>query len=183
MGYWKSRGHRGDATEEIINFTNKYYESHRVGVINKMPVPIKVLEIKDSIITKAFFEEKSTVDYFGAVQGIPVAFDAKETTKKYLPMQNIHSHQIEYMVKIKEQKGLAFIIVNFKLYGKFVLIPVEIINYYYQKGLLGGRKSIPYDEIDECFIIEFKNGVLHYLDVLNTYMDFQKKGKLNKYQL
>lgn len=183
MAYWKSRGHRGDATEEIINFTNKYYESHRVGVITKMPVPVKVIDIKDSIITKAFFEERSTVDYYGAAQGIPIAFDAKETSKKYLPLQNIHPHQIEYMLKMQEQKGISFIIVNFKAYDKFVLIPIEIINYYYQNSLKGGRKSIPYDELDEKFIITFKNGILNYLDTLNIYIRYQNEGKLKRFEI
>lgn len=183
MAYWKSRGHRGDGTEDIINFTNKFYENHRVGIITKMPVPIKVLDIKDSIITKAFFEERSTVDYFGAVQGIPIAFDAKETSKKYLPLQNIHHHQIEYMLKMKEQKGLAFIIVNFKILNKFVLIPIEVINYYYKKSLKGGRKSIPYDDLDKSFLIEFKNGILHYLDALNTYIKYQKEDSFKKYEV
>jgi len=148
-----------------------------------MPVPIKVLEIKDSIITKAFFEQRSTVDYYGAVQGIPIAFDAKETTRKYLPLQNIHPHQIEYMLKIKEQKGLSFIIANFIIYDTFLLIPVEIVNYYYRRSLEGGRKSIPFDEINKDFIIPFKNGILHYLDTLNTYIRYQEEGKLDKYVL
>ncbi len=183
MTCWKSRGHRGDGTEDIINFTNKYYESHRVGVITKMPVPIKVLDIKDSIITKAFFEERSTVDYFGAVQGIPIAFDAKETSKKNLPLQNIHTHQIEYMLKMKEQNGLSFIIVNFKVVNKFILIPIEVINYYYQESLNGGRKSIPYEDLDKKFVIEFKNGILHYLDALNIYIRYQKEDKFQKYEV
>ena len=29
-------------------------------------------------ITLAYFEQRSTVDYIGVVQGIPVCFDAKE---------------------------------------------------------------------------------------------------------
>ncbi len=183
MAYWKSRGHRGDGTEDIINFTNKYYEGHRVGVITKMPVPVKVLDIKDSIITKAFFEERSTVDYYGAVQGIPIAFDAKETSRGYLPLQNIHPHQIEYMLKMQEQKGISFIIVNFKIFNEFMLIPIEVINYYYQKSLKGGRKSIPYEELDKSFTVKFKNGILNYLDTLNIYIKYQQEGKLDKFKI
>ncbi|WIF94151.1 Holliday junction resolvase RecU [Caminicella sporogenes] len=181
MTSWRSLGHRGDATEDIINATNKYYELHEVAIVNKMPVPIKVIEIESSIIKKAFFEEKSTVDYYGIVQGIPIVFDAKETEKKSLPLQNIHLHQIEYMKKVRKQNGLAFLIVHFKYYGEFILIPIEIIDYYYEKSFNGGRKSIPYLELDKNFIIEFKNGILHYLDTLNVYLEYIDKNKFAKY--
>lgn len=183
MTSWRSLGHRGDATEDIINATNKYYDLHGVAVINKMPVPIKVIEIEDSLIKKAFFEEKSTVDYYGVVQGIPIVFDAKETEKKSLPLQNIHAHQIEYMKKIRRQNGLAFIIVYFKYYNEFILIPLEIIDFYYQNSLNGGRKSIPYSELDKNFTIEFKNGVLHYLDTLNVYLKYIENNKFIDYGL
>jgi recombination protein U len=183
MTSWRSLGHRGDNTEDIINITNRYYESHGVAVITKMPVPIKVIEIEKSIIKKAFFEEKSTVDYYGVVQGLSIVFDAKETEKKSFPLQNIHEHQIEYMQKIKNQGGLAFIIVNFKYYNEFILIPIEVIHYYYQKSLNGGRKSIPYSVLDKRFTIEFKNGILHYLDTLNVYIRYIEKDKFNKYKI
>ena len=40
---------------------------------------------------------KSTVDYIGAVQGIPVCFDAKECGGADVPLRNIHPHQIAFM--------------------------------------------------------------------------------------
>lgn len=183
MTSWRSLGHRGDNTENIINATNDYYRDQGVAIITKMPVPIKVLEIKDSIITKAFFEERSTVDYHGACQGIPICFDAKETNKKSLPLQNIHEHQIEYMLEMRKHKSLAFILVNFKIYDKFVLIPIEVVNYYHQKSLKGGRKSIPFNKLDKEFIVEYKSGVIHYLDKLNTYLEYINMGKLDKYSV
>lgn len=48
-------------------------------------------------ITLAYFEQKSTVDYIGAVQGIPVCFDAKECNTDTFPLANIHEHQVEFM--------------------------------------------------------------------------------------
>ncbi len=38
-------------------------------------------------ISKGFFEERSTVDYIGLVQGYPICFDAKETKLKTLPVK------------------------------------------------------------------------------------------------
>lgn len=192
MTTWRSYGHRGDETEELINITNDYYRSHNVGIITKVPVPIKVIEINrkskedilggktkgSAIITKAFFEEKSTVDYIGCVQGFTIVFDAKETNKNYLPLQNIHKHQIEYMDEIRKQKGIAFIIVHFKIQRKFYLIPIEIIKSYYERSLNGRRKSIPMEDLDENFEIAYKDGLIHYLDTVNTYLDYIKEGKI-----
>ena len=48
-------------------------------------------------ITLAYFDQKSTVDYIGAVQGIPVCFDAKECAVDRFALQNIHEHQVKFM--------------------------------------------------------------------------------------
>ncbi|WP_066502335.1 Holliday junction resolvase RecU [Abyssisolibacter fermentans] len=192
MTKWRTYGHRGDETEELINSTNEYYRNYNVGIITKIPVPIKVMEINrknkedifggktkgSAIITKAFFEEKSTVDYIGCVQGFTIVFDAKETNKNYLPLQNIHKHQIEYMELIRKQRGIAFIIAHFKIQRKFYLIPIEIIKSYYDRSFKGGRKSIPMEDLDNNFEIAYKNGLLYYLDTVNTYLDYIKEGKI-----
>ena len=77
---WTSRGLRGSTLEEMINRTNEQYRDKHLALIQKVPTPITPIKIdKESRhITLAYFEKKSTVDYIGAVQGIPVCFDAKE---------------------------------------------------------------------------------------------------------
>ena len=40
MGYWNTRGLRGSAFEEIINFTNDRYKSMGLAVVQKIPTPI-----------------------------------------------------------------------------------------------------------------------------------------------
>lgn len=59
-------------------------------------------------ITLAYFEQRSTVDYIGAVQGIPVCFDAKECSVDTFPLSNIHPHQVEFMNAFEQQGGIAF---------------------------------------------------------------------------
>lgn len=180
MTRWNSltARHRGDDTEDIINITNAEYERKNLAVVKKMPVPIKVIEIDKGIINKAFFEEKSIVDYMGVCQGFPICFDAKETNHKSLPLQNIHQHQIEFMENFDKQNGLSFIIVNFKSFNKFLLIPLEIIKKYYYNSLNGGRKSIPYKELDQSLEIEkLKNGFIDYLTPLNKYVVNKREGK------
>ncbi len=92
---WNTRGLRGSTLEELINMTNDAYANRNLAVIQKIPTPIKPVKIdsENKTVTLAYFEQKSTVDYIGAVQGIPVCFDAKETTRRMLPIQNIHEPQ------------------------------------------------------------------------------------------
>ena len=87
MGYWNSRGLRGNDFEEMINYTNELYRQNGLGLIQKIPTPITPVEIQKDTgrISLAYFNSKSTVDYIGVIQGVPVCFDAKETTEKNLP--------------------------------------------------------------------------------------------------
>ena len=56
-------------------------------------------------ITLAYFEQKSTVDYIGAVQGIPVCFDAKECNTDTFPLATVHPHQVAFMEQFEKQEG------------------------------------------------------------------------------
>ena len=87
MGTWNSRGLRGSTLEDLINHTNDLYREKKLALIQKIPTPITPIEIDKSSrhITLAYFDQKSTVDYIGAVQGIPVCFDAKECAVKTFP--------------------------------------------------------------------------------------------------
>ena len=99
MPTWSSRGLRGSTLEDMINRTNEKYEENQLALIQKIPTPITPIKIDKETrhITLAYFEQKSTVDYIGAVQGIPVCFDAKECHTDTFPLQNIHKHQVEFM--------------------------------------------------------------------------------------
>ncbi|MCT4613070.1 MAG: Holliday junction resolvase RecU [Clostridia bacterium] len=173
MGYWNSRGLRGDLLEEIINMTNEKYIKSNIAIVQKIPTPIKPIKIDKETrhIKLAYFEKKSTVDYIGVVQGIPICFDAKETGLNSIPISNIHEHQIEFMDKFEKQGGLAFLIVFFSKYDKYKIITFEILRKFYKDAIIGGRKSIPYTAIDEKYIIENSGGkYLNYLETLNTYL-------------
>ena len=74
MGTWNSRGLRGSTLEDLINRSNDCYREKGLALIQKIPTPITPIEIDKTSrhITLAYFDQKSTVDYIGAVQGIPV---------------------------------------------------------------------------------------------------------------
>ncbi len=173
MGYWNSRGLRGSALEDLVNRTNDMYERDGLAIVQKIPTPITPTKFDSQrrLITEAYFEQKSTVDYIGVCQGIPICFDAKQVCKKNIPLQNIHEHQIDFMKKFVEQKGIAFLLVNFTETSESFYLPFEVLEKYYLESKEGGRKSIPYEEFEEKYLIHNKQGYfLHYLEPLDKYL-------------
>jgi recombination protein U len=68
------------------------YREKKLALIQKIPTPITPIAIDKDCrhITLAYFEQKSTVDYIGVVQGVPVCFDAKECAVDTFTMNNVH---------------------------------------------------------------------------------------------
>lgn len=166
MGTWKSRGLRGSTLEDMINHTNEIYREKKLALIQKIPTPITPITIEKSTrhITLAYFDQKSTVDYIGAVQGIPVCFDAKECAVKTFPLQNVHEHQIRFMKEFEEQGGIAFIILHFTALDEMYYMPFRNLEKFWKRMEAGGRKSFTYDEIDKTYQIRASRDILvHYL--------------------
>ncbi len=173
MGYLRTRGLRGSTLEELINMSNEVYKQRHLAIIQKIPTPITPIELdrEQGNISRAYFNQASTVDYIGAVQGIPICFDAKETAKMLLPLQNVHSHQVEFMQEYERNGGVAFLLVYFKATEEYFLLPFKVLKEYWENAQKGGRKSIPYSTFDKDLLIPNQNGiVLNYLEALNTYL-------------
>lgn len=83
MPTWNSRGLRGSFLEELVNMTNEKYQTQNLALVQKIPTPIKPINIDQETrhITLAYFEQKSTVDYIGVVQGIPICFEQKSALR------------------------------------------------------------------------------------------------------
>ena len=169
MGTWKSRGLRGSTLEDIINHTNEVYREKKLALIQKIPTPITPITIEKSTrhITLAYFDQKSTVDYIGAVQGIPVCFDAKECAVKTFPLQNVHEHQIRFMKEFEEQGGIAFIILHFTALDELYYVPFHDLETVWIRMQDGGRKTFTYDEVDKSYQIRASRDILvHYLETI-----------------
>ena len=125
MPTWKSRGLRGSTLEELVNRTNERYQELGLGLIQKIPTPITPINIEKETrhITLAYFDQKSTVDYIGAVQGIPVCFDAKECATSTFSLENIHQHQVNFMDSFEKQDGVAFFLIYFTSLDEFYYLP------------------------------------------------------------
>ncbi len=181
MGTWNSRGLRGSTLEEFINFSNEKYMLNQLALIQKVPTPITPMKIdhKNHQITLAYFDQKSTVDYIGVVQGIPVCFDAKECATKTFPLQNIHEHQIDFMTRFEQQKGVSFIILYFSQLNEFYYLPYDDIMKFWKRGKEGGRKSFTYDEINKDYQIHSTKGIIvHYLEAFQK--DLLQRSKHGK---
>lgn len=150
MATWNSRGLRGSSLEEFVNRTNIKYQEHHLGLVQKIPTPITPVKIdKESRhITLAYFDQKSTIDYIGVIQGIPICFDAKECATSTFTLNNIHSHQIDFMSEFEKQKGVAFLLISFTNIDKFYYLPFRKLLEYIKRFEDGGKKSFRFDELD-----------------------------------
>lgn len=167
MGTWNSRGLRGSTLEEFINHTNERYQEQGLALIQKIPTPITPVQIdkEHRHITLAYFEQKSTVDYIGAVQGIPVCFDAKECNTDTFPLQNIHEHQVTFMERFEKQGGISFFIIYFSARNELYYMKLCEMKMFWERAKQGGRKSFRHEELDPNFFLELKNGfMVPYLD-------------------
>ncbi len=169
MPTWNSRGLRGSTFEELLNRTNEKYRENRLALIQKIPTPITPVAIdKESRhITLAYFDQKSTVDYIGAVQGIPVCFDAKECNTDTFPLANIHEHQVAFMERFEEQEGIAFLLIFFTHRNEFYYLRFAELMRFWERAKEGGRKSFRYDELDPGYFLPEAGGLfVPYLDMM-----------------
>jgi len=174
MGTWNTRGLRGSTLEDLINLTIEKYVDSGIALIQKIPTPIKPINIDPDTrrITLAYFDQKSTVDYIGVVQGIPICFDAKECNTDTFPMQNIHAHQVEFMERFEKQDGISFIIVHYTHRDEMYYLPFTYIKKFFDRSQSGGRKSFRFEEIDTSYKIQGHKGVpVHFLEQLQKDLD------------
>lgn len=169
MGTWNSRGLRGSTLEDLINRTNEKYRENGLALIQKVPTPITPIKIEPETrhITLAYFDQKSTVDYIGAVQGIPVCFDAKECAVDTFALQNIHEHQVTFMEDFEKQDGIAFFIINYTHRDIFYYLSFRRMLTFWKRAKDGGRKSFRFDELDASYIFQSRAGLfVPYLDMV-----------------
>ena len=176
MATWNSRGLRGSTLEELVNRTNEQYREKGLALIQKIPTPITPVKIdkEHRHITLGYFEQKSTVDYIGAVQGIPVCFDAKECNTGTFPLANIHEHQVAFMQAFEKQGGVAFLLIFYTGENLFYYLTLRELLVYWRRREEGGRKSFRREELDPDFFLQSRGGVLvPYLEGLHRDLDLR----------
>ena len=144
---------RGMSFEKMINESNSYYLSRGLAVIHKKPTPIQIVKVdyphrSRAKIVEAYFRQASTTDYSGVYKGHYIDFEAKETRqKKSMPMKNFHSHQIDHMEAVLEQKGICFVLLHFSSLRETYLLPASYLIEFYK--IDKGGKSMPLTYIQE----------------------------------
>lgn len=174
MATWNSRGLRGSTLEDLINRTNEKYRESGLALIQKVPTPITPINIdkQSRHITLAYFDQKSTVDYIGAVQGIPVCFDAKECAVDTFSLQNIHEHQVKFMEDFEKQGGVAFFLIYYTGRDLMYYLPFAHLKFFWDRAQEGGRKSFRFEELNPDYFLPQKHGVfVPYLDMLQKDLD------------
>lgn len=177
MATWNSRGLRGSLLEEMINITNEKYRESGLALIQKVPTPITPITIDKETrhITLAYFDQKSTVDYIGAVQGIPVCFDAKECATDTFSLQNIHQHQVDFMRDFDKQDGIAFFLIYYTAKDVMYYMSIRELNGFWDRMERGGRKSFRFDELQEAHFFKARGGqMVPYLDMVQ--LELNERG-------
>lgn len=174
MGTWNSRGLRGSTLEDLLNRTNERYQEMGLALIQKIPTPITPVQIDKAHrhITLAYFDKISTVDYIGAVQGIPVCFDAKECSADTFPLQNVHEHQMTFMENFEKQSGISFLIIYYSTRNQLYYMRYEEIKRFWDRAKNGGRKSFRFEELNPEYFMSWKNNCyVPYLDYIQKDLD------------
>ena len=170
MATWKTRGLRGSAFESLINSTNEYYRNCNLALVQKIPTPITPLKFDSDrkLITEAYFEKDSTVDYIGVVQEIAVCFDAKECKTDTFSLQNIHEHQFKFMEDFEKQGGVAFVLILFTERNDIYYLRFSELKGYIDRVKEGHAKNFKYIELDDDYFLK-PNGpaLVPYLEDIN----------------
>ena len=177
MGTWNSRGLRGSTLEDLVNHTNEYYLERGLALIQKIPTPITPVKIdkEHRHITLAYFDQVSTVDYIGAIQGIPVCFDAKECAADTFPLQNVHQHQVEFMERFEKQEGVSFLLIFYVKADLLYYMRFQELKKFWDRAKNGGRKSFRREELDPGFFMKLQRGrLVPYLDCLQKDLDLRE---------
>lgn len=172
-----SYANRGMDIENKVNEANEYYIKHDIAYIYKKEIPINIVRVKGAKIVEAYYSKKSTTDYFGIYKGYYIDFETKQTnTDKFNLTTNLHAHQINHLINIKNHGGISFLLIFFNKYDKIYLIEINsLLGFVYQ------RKS----QIDISFFKEkgyelnMNSKLFNYIKVIDIFIERFEHEKIN----
>ena len=89
-----------------------YYLTHGLAVIHKKPTPVQIvrvdliLNVVELKLLKLILDRPRPLTTQVFMKGFYIDFEAKgKPGKTAIPMKNFHSHQIQHMEQVLEQKG------------------------------------------------------------------------------
>lgn len=156
-----SNSRRGMNLESMINKTIDLYRTKKLALIQKIPTPISPgkFNAKTKKLEGAFFMEKSTVDYIGLVQEIPICFDAKETKTDRFPLANIKLHQLEFMKDWEAQGGVSFLLIYFSKDDLIYYVPYRDITKIIKNCKKNKASGFTRNDLNDEYIINVKGKI------------------------
>lgn len=163
----KRYANRGMQLERMLDKTNEAYQKRGQGIIKKLPTPVHIYGVNKGIVRGALTKGE-LVDYIGMSEGIAVAYDAKQTKGKSLPLSNIAVHQYRFLKDWHYNGGAAFLVIRFSDLMKNYVYPFERIQYWYEGQ--DERKSIPLADVEEYGEeIDKSTGILDYMKTVRKW--------------
>lgn len=170
----KSRSHanRGKQLERLIDKSNKEYlfgtglMKNYIASVHKIPTPVTILKKNKNLLT-GFNTRGEFVDYVGTmIGGFSIAFDAKETKGKSLPLANIHESQYKFLSTWYSLGAVTFLVVHFTDLDEYYRIDFKELREAWNNKESGKRgcKSIRHDSLKNRLVV--KDGILHYMEGL-----------------
>jgi recombination protein U len=88
-------------------------------------------------------EAKGEPDYGGTLSptGRAIFFDAKTTRREALDFDNLHAHQVDYLVRTARCGAVSGFLVEFSLHRSIYFLPIQILIAWREQAQ---RKSLPY---------------------------------------
>lgn len=137
---------RGMSFEKIITDILFYYNKNNIMYVLKRPTPIKILSVKNGIITKAVYENQSTLDYVGIYKDKYIEFEAKSTiSRTSFNFNNILNHQESHIKKLHNLNAICFIIIEFSSFSRYFILPINL----YLEYLNQNKRSIKISELEK----------------------------------
>jgi len=124
---YTNHANRGKSFERQIQIMHNLYWGRGQGLIQKIAVPTK-------IISGRIIREKSTIDFLGALENLPIAFDAKEESSTNFNLKRIYKDQLKALQGFYYGGSRAFILLNMKVLNGIYIIPYQnIVNLHRQE--------------------------------------------------
>lgn len=164
----RKKANLGKELEGYIETTNAGYNLRNKAIVFRQNPEVTVIR-KGKEIVSAFHKEKAGLDFIGLSSGRSFTFDTKETqSATSFPLENIEDHQFKTMQQYTEQGGLAFLLIRFVKHQKIYFVPLDKLLPWWSGYKGDGRKSIPFDWINEnCEIVGPGGGLaIDYLPLI-----------------
>ncbi len=142
-----NKSNLGQSLEDDLNITNQHYRNQKLALVYKKPTPVQVVQVdfpkrSAAKIIEAYYKLPSTTDYNGLCQGVPIDFEAKQTTNlTRFPLAMIYQHQIDHLRAVNQHGGISFLIIRFSAKDETYFIDFKDFDEFLKTST---RQSIPY---------------------------------------